>query len=45
MSLEPAVAALAGWVALGERLAPAQQLAIAAIMVASAGAALSVREA
>jgi inner membrane transporter RhtA len=45
MSLEPAVAALTGWLALGERLAPAQQLAIAAVMAASAGAALSVRDA
>ncbi len=43
MSLEPAIAALAGWLLLGERLAPQQYLAIAAIMVASGGAAFSAR--
>lgn len=40
MSLEPAVAALTGWLALGERLVPQQYLAIAAIVIASGGAAL-----
>lgn len=44
MSLEPAIAALTGWLALGEQLALPQCLAILAIMVASGGAALSVRE-
>jgi inner membrane transporter RhtA len=44
MSLEPAIAALAGWLLLGEQLAPRQYLAIAAIMVASGGAAFSARE-
>lgn len=43
MSLEPAIAALVGLLMLGEQLAVQQYLAIAAIMVASAGAALSVR--
>ena len=43
MSLEPAVAALVGWLILGEQLATLQYLAIAAIMVASGGAALSAR--
>jgi inner membrane transporter RhtA len=37
MSLEPAVAALAGLVLLHERLAPMQWTAIAAVMVASVG--------
>ena len=37
MSLEPAVAALAGLVFLNERLTPMQWTAIAAVMVASAG--------
>jgi inner membrane transporter RhtA len=41
MSLEPALAALAGWLLLGERLALLQYVAIAAIVVASAGAALA----
>lgn len=43
LSLEPAVAALAGVILLGERLSPLQWLAIAAIIVAAAGTALSVR--
>jgi inner membrane transporter RhtA len=43
MSLEPAIAALAGWLMLSEQLAPQQYLAIAAIMVASGGAAFSAR--
>jgi inner membrane transporter RhtA len=37
MSLEPAVAALAGLVFLHERLTPMQWTAIAAVMVASVG--------
>lgn len=37
MSLEPALAALAGLVLLGERLSPAQWLGIGAVMVASIG--------
>jgi inner membrane transporter RhtA len=44
MSLEPAVAALAGWLVLHESLSPLQYLAIAAIIIASGGAALSARE-
>jgi inner membrane transporter RhtA len=44
MSLEPAIAALTGRIALGEQLSLLQWLAIGAIMVASGGAALSVRE-
>jgi inner membrane transporter RhtA len=43
MSLEPAIAALTGWLMLSEQLAPQQYLAIAAIMVASGGAAFSAR--
>jgi len=39
MSLEPAMAALAGFVVLGERLNPWQLGAIAAVMAASAGSA------
>jgi len=38
MSLEPAVAALAGFAVLGERLTPAQVVAVALVCVASAGA-------
>ena len=40
MSLEPAVAALAGFVALGQVLRPAELLGIAMVVVASGGAAL-----
>jgi len=43
LSLEPAVAAMAGVVLLSERLSLLQWLAIAAIIVAAAGTALSVR--
>jgi len=43
MSLEPAVAALSGWVLLGERLSLWQDLAIACVMIASAGSALTAR--
>ncbi len=43
LSLEPAVAAMAGVMLLGERLSALQWLAIAAIIVASAGTALSAR--
>lgn len=43
LSLEPAIAALAGVALLGERLSLLQWLAIAAIIVAAAGTALSVR--
>jgi inner membrane transporter RhtA len=38
MSLEPAVAALAGLILLGEVLAPRQWLAVACVVAASAGA-------
>lgn len=41
MSLEPALAALAGLVLLGERLTSPQWLAIACIMIASLGSALA----
>lgn len=44
MSLEPAIAALAGWLMLSEQLSPRQYLAIAAIMVASGGAAFFPRD-
>ncbi|WP_313316327.1 threonine/homoserine exporter RhtA [Stutzerimonas nitrititolerans] len=43
MSLEPAVAALCGLAFLGERLLWGQWLAVAAIIVASAGAAATIR--
>ena len=43
MSLEPAVAALAGLVFLRERLTPTQWLAVACVCAASAGAALGAR--
>ncbi len=43
MSLEPALAALAGWLVLGETLAALQYLAIAAIIMACTGATLSTR--
>jgi inner membrane transporter RhtA len=39
MSLEPAVAALAGFVVLGQDLGPRELVAIAMVVVASAGAA------
>jgi inner membrane transporter RhtA len=39
MSLEPAVAALAGLVVLGEVLAPVKWLAVGCVVIASAGAA------
>ncbi len=41
MSLEPAAAALAGWLMLGQTLTLRQELAITAIIVASGGAAFS----
>lgn len=41
MSLEPAVAALCGWLLLHERLSGLQWLAIGAVIVASAGSTLS----
>ena len=44
MSLEPAVAALCGFAFLHERLGMLQWLAIAAVIVASAGATLGARE-
>lgn len=44
MSLEPAVGALAGWVFLDERLAPSQCGAIVLVVVASIGAAVTVRQ-
>ncbi|MFT4198786.1 MAG: EamA family transporter [Pseudoxanthomonas sp.] len=43
MSLEPAVATLCGWLFLHERLGLRQGLAIAAIMIASAGTTLGAR--
>jgi inner membrane transporter RhtA len=41
MSLEPAVAAVAGWIFLHEMLSPRQWLAVALVVAASAGATLS----
>lgn len=43
LSLEPGVATLAGWVLLGQRTPPAAIAAIALVVLASAGAALSAR--
>ena len=43
MSMEPAIAALSGWLVLGEKLSALQYLAIAAVMAASGGAAWSDR--
>jgi inner membrane transporter RhtA len=43
MSLEPALAAILGWIWLSEQLVPLHVLAIIAIITASAGAALSAR--
>jgi inner membrane transporter RhtA len=43
MSLEPALAAIVGWMWLSEQLVPLQVLAIVAIITASAGAALTAR--
>ena len=43
MSLEPAVAAVCGWIVLGEVLALSQSIAIALIVAASAGATMTVR--
>ncbi|MBS0226478.1 MAG: EamA family transporter [Proteobacteria bacterium] len=45
LSLEPAIAAIAGFTLLSERLGPLQWLAIAAIVAAAAGTALSARPA
>ena len=42
MSIEPAIGALSGLLILGERLAPVQWFAIAAIVAASLGAALTI---
>ena len=42
MSLEPVVAALCGLILLGESLTGTQWIAVAAIVIASAGAATSV---
>jgi inner membrane transporter RhtA len=44
MSMEPAIAALSGWMVLGEKLSAVHYLAIAAVMVASGGAAWSDRD-
>jgi inner membrane transporter RhtA len=41
LSLEPAVATLAGWALLGQRTSPAAVAAITAVVLASAGAALT----
>jgi inner membrane transporter RhtA len=44
MSFEPAVAAVSGWIALGERLHAAELVAMALVVVASAGAARDARD-
>jgi inner membrane transporter RhtA len=43
LSMEPAVAALAGWAMLGERLTPLQTLAIGCVVTASIGSAANAR--
>jgi inner membrane transporter RhtA len=43
LSLEPGVATLAGWVLLGQRTPPAAIGAIALVVIASAGAAVTGR--
>jgi inner membrane transporter RhtA len=43
LSLEPGVATLAGWVLLGQRTPPAALAAIALVVLASAGAAMSAK--
>jgi inner membrane transporter RhtA len=43
MSLEPAIAALAGWFVLHEPLTPLQWTAVASVIVASAGTAVTAR--
>jgi inner membrane transporter RhtA len=43
MSLEPAVGALAGLMLMQQALAPTQWLAIAAVVTASVGAAVTIR--
>jgi len=43
LSLEPAVATLAGWVLLGQRTGPVAIAAVALVIAASAGAALTAR--
>lgn len=45
MSLEPAAAALCGWIFLREQLTPGQWLAVVLVMAASAGATLTARRA
>lgn len=45
MSLEPAAAALAGWLLLGEHLKLGQWLAVICIVIASSGSALTVKKA
>jgi inner membrane transporter RhtA len=45
MSLEPAVAAFAGWLLLGEHLKLEQWLAVACIVIASTGAAFKTKQA
>lgn len=44
MSIEPAAAALCGWLFLGEHLSVAQWLAVLLVMAASAGATLTARQ-
>ena len=43
LSMEPALAAMAGWAMLGEMLTPLQTLAIASVVVASIGSAANAR--
>ena len=43
LSMEPALAALAGWATLGEQLTPTQTLAIACVVTASVGSAANAR--
>lgn len=45
LSLDPALATLAGWLLLGQRSSPAAIAAVATVIAASVGSTLSAREA
>jgi inner membrane transporter RhtA len=43
LSLEPAVAAIAGWLLLGQRMGVSEVVAVAVVVLASAGSTLTAR--
>jgi inner membrane transporter RhtA len=43
LSLEPAVAATAGWLLLGQRMGPREAVAVGVVVLASAGSTLTSR--